>query len=736
VTTLTGTVERIVFRSDDERFVVARFRLEDVAGQRTYDDVTTLVGNLGGINPGEPLRVGGEWERHARHGPHFRVEWTEQRLPTTLQGLERFLGSGIIKGIGPGTARAVVERFGEQTIEIIEHHPERLREARIGRRAELIAEGWRSHRQIRELLIFLRGHDLPAHLAGRIRDQYGEECVSIIQRDPYRLARDVSGIGFKTADAMAVKLGLPKVSTSRFVSGLMHVLEEAAREGHVFLPKPELLTKTAALLEVSPDHLEPGLLEAARQAQVMVEDDRVYLTPLLNAERGLAKGLSRLLRSPSFLLDHQGPPVEDALTRIIAHLGMTLSEEQQNAVATALRAKVSIITGGPGTGKTTCLHALIGALEASGISYALCAPTGLAAKRIASATNRTASTIHRLLGYQPSGNEFAYNADHQLPADFVIVDEVSMLDILLANHLLKAVRSDAHLLLVGDADQLPSIGPGNILSDLLAAEGVPATILEELYRQARDSAITVAAHRIRRGQVPAPDEGRDLFLVKVESADRAREVVLRLVQERIPARFGLDPTRDVQVLSPTHRGPAGVSVLNHELQELLNPAHERNIELAFGRFRPGDKVMQVRNNYDKDVFNGDVGFVTATDRESGRLTVRFGSPGDERGVDYDDTELGDLTLAYAVSVHKAQGSEFPCVVLPMVSGHYPLLQRNLLYTALTRAKQLCVIVHDEKSLGMAVRSNRLAGRFTSLTQRLAQLDERASQSQELEILSA
>ena len=723
-TTLTGTVERVVFAAPDGPYTVARFRLEGVENQRTYDDLTTIVGNLGTLSEGESLRIGGDWEKHPKHGRHFRVAWFEQKLPSTTLGIQRFLGSGIIKGIGPATAEQIVERFGDQTIAVIEEHPERLREVPklTHKRADLIVKGWREHHQIRELMLFLQSHNLPIFLAKRLRDQYGDQCVAVLQRDPYQLAQEVYGVGFKTSDAIAVKLGLDPISTSRFVAGIKYVLDEAAREGHVFLPREEVLSRGSILLDVPAEQLEPGLLEAARRDIVVDDEGRIYGSPYFYAERGVANRLQHIQYAPSFIRERLNLHPDAATAAAVAALGVTLAVRQVEAVTMALRDKVSIVTGGPGTGKTMCLHTVITALDQAGLPYSLCAPTGRAAKRMSAATGRQASTIHRLLGYQPADNSFSANEDNPLDPRVVIVDEVSMVDTILFNNLLKAIRDESHVLLVGDSDQLPAVGPGNVLADLLLSETIPHVELNELFRQAHGSEINVAAQQIKQGLIPRPAEGGDLYLISVPDPERAQEVIKELVARRIPDRFRLDAKLDIQVLSPIHRGPAGVSALNRELQALLN-GDETVGEVTVGqlRLRRADKVMQIKNNYEKEVFNGDVGLVSGVDSDERVVTVRFGEAGEFRDVDYEFGDLGELVLAYAVSIHKAQGSEFPCVVFPLLTSHYALLQRNLVYTALTRAKQLCVVVHQPKALGMAVQSTRRDRRFTHLGERLKTL---------------
>jgi exodeoxyribonuclease V alpha subunit len=724
--TLTGTVDRVVFRNDGNGYVVARFRVNDVEGQRTYDELTTLVGKLGPVLPGETINVTGEWERHRTHGRHFRVDYFETRLPATTAGVERFLSSGRVKGVGSGTARRLIEYFGDETMAVLESEPERVRSVPgiSKKRADRVIEGWSSQRQMRDLLIFLQSNGLPPSLAKKLQEQYGDKCISEIQKDPYSLIDDVRGVGFKTADSLAVKLGLPAESTVRLMAGLQFVVQDAMREGHVYLPIDQVFSRAAILLGVPREQLEPALLEASRQSALRLDHQAVYLPPYFTAERKSAFRLGILLNSPSFLDEeekHLDP--DKVVAGAVRSLGISLADHQIEAATMALRDKVSIITGGPGTGKTMCLHAIINALDRAGVRYSLCAPTGRAAKRMTAATGRPASTIHRLLGFQPGDNEFSYNLDRPLPQQFIIVDEVSMLDTLLFYNLLKAIPPESHLLLVGDADQLPAVGPGNVLRDLLASNVVPSVTLDKLFRQAKDSEINVAAHQIRKGNVPSNSGEHDLFLIKVNGPETARDVIKRMVHERIPNKFNFDPFTDIQVMSPIHRGAAGVVSLNDELQDLLNPKKPGDPELPSGpnRFRRGDKVMQVRNDYEKEIYNGDVGIVEQVDPERRLMKVRFGEDPDIHDVDFESSELGDLTLAYAVSVHKAQGSEFPAVVVPLLMNHFPLLQRNLLYTALTRARQLCVLVYQPRALHIAVHADRTGERYTRLAERLAEV---------------
>jgi exodeoxyribonuclease V alpha subunit len=719
--TVDGTIERIVFRNDQTQFTVARLRLND-AGRLFRDELTTLVGTLPGIGVGEIVEVTGEWESHPQHGRHLRVLTFTRHAPVTPEGLKRYLGSGIIKGIGPKTAERIVEHFGEQTLAVLELEPERLTEVRgvNDHKRSLIVRGWAEQQDIREIMLFLQSHGVSAGLGAKIYRQYGDQSINVIRENPYRLEQDVYGIGFKTADALAVELGLPRDSLPRLMTGLKHTLSEAANDGHCFLPAAELITRAAALLQVAPEALPPALDALRAAKELFVEEDADYLAPFFYAESGTARRLRLLLRTPSALPAVGEPEWHAVFAALERDRRIQLAERQRAAVRLAYRAKVSILTGGPGTGKTTTVRALLDVLDRRGVSYALAAPTGRAAKRMSEATGRPAKTLHRLLEFIPSSNEFAYNEDRPLPHQFVVVDEVSMLDILLIYRLMKALTPQAHLLLVGDADQLPSVGPGSVLRDLLESGAIPQTRLTELFRQARASAIVVNAHRINGGEMPdlrtAPHS--DFFFLRADDPIQAQRLVVDLVARRLPARYQLDAVRDIQVLAPMYKGAAGVQALNEALQARLNPIEGEAVAGAVRGIGPGDKVMQVRNNYDKGVYNGDVGRVTRADHEAGLLVVEFPEEAGSVTVAYEPHELDELTLAYCISIHRAQGSEYPCVVLPLVTQHYLLLQRNLLYTALTRAKRLCVVVGDPRALRRAVENDALAARYTGLAARL------------------
>ncbi len=727
MTAISGSVDRIVFRNEENGYCVARFRR---AEDRPGDGVTTIVGTLPDIFPGELLHLTGVWETHATHGRHFRVERFEEDLPSSAEGIERYLSSGVVRGIGPVTARRLVDAFGDNTIVTLDETPELLTQIPgiNERRLDVIKQSWSEQKRVRELSMFLQEHGMSVALARRIFRAYGETARDVIYRDPYRLAHDIQGVGFLTADLLARRLGVSPDSQSRYVAGLHFALSESTGEGHVFLSRPELLRRAVKVLNAPTRELEPALLELLRRGDAVIEGDHVYLAAFHRAETGVATAIEQIRATPSSLtLDRRFDPSE-AIRRAGEKQGLTLATKQVEAAEQALREKVSVLTGGPGTGKTSTLRTIITALEAAEIAYCLCAPTGRAAKRVAETTGRSASTIHRLLEYQPATETFAYDRYRPLPFEFVVVDEVSMLDLLLFYHLLKAVPPEAHILLVGDADQLPSIGPGSVLRDLIASGSVPTVTLTELFRQARDSSIIVAAHAINRGQIPRFPErpAGDFFFVRTSTEQTALTVIQKLILERIPLKFGLDPVDDVQVLAPMHGGAVGVTALNESLQRLLNPPGARKTELSRGprSFRLGDKVMQVRNDYDKDVFNGDVGKVTAIRSSDQVMTVSFGSGMSTVEVDYESQDLDNLMLAYAISVHKAQGSEFPCTIVPVVPRHSIMLQRHLLYTAVTRARQLCILVGSESSLASAVASDRRDRRNSRLAERLARSAER------------
>ena len=729
--TLRGTVERITYYNAENGYTVLRLRPARPTAGAGRDGLVTVVGNLPEVSPGEHLELTGQWKSHSRYGRQFLAETCRQTLPATAEGIRRYLGSGLVKGIGPGLAERIVGVFGARTLEVLDRQPHRLREVPgIGpKRAARLREAWEAQKHIRHIMLFLHEHGITTGLAVKIYKAYGDEALQIVQNDPYRLAADIHGVGFKTADKVARALGLPEDHPSRLQAGLVYALGKAAEEGHTFLPREALLSQAAELLGQPTEALEAALeaLEAdgrvvmetvplprvrlaggrgVAEAEAAYRTTGVYLPAFHTAETGIAERLCALLEAPSRLPRRARPPLPADLTA-----------QQARAVRAALASPVSVLTGGPGTGKTTTVRALIGVLEAWHVPYALAAPTGRAAQRLAEATGREASTIHRLLGYKP-GQGFKHSPEAPLPVAFLVVDEASMLDTVLAYHLLGALAPGTHLLLVGDVDQLPSVGAGDVLREIIAHPRVPATRLETIFRQAAGSSIITNAHRINRGEMPLfPKDARDFFLFPARDAQEAADWVVEVVTTRIPRRFGLRAPREIQVIAPMYRGPAGVHALNARLQAALNPPAAGKAERALlGQvFRVGDWVMQTRNNYDHDVFNGDLGEVIAIDAVQQRLVVDFGG----HRVAYDWSEADQLVLAYAISVHKAQGAEFPAVVVPLVTQHYVMLQRNLLYTAVTRAKQLCVLVGQKRAIALAVRNEKARVRYTALRHFLA-----------------
>lgn len=726
--TLEGTLERVTFQNEENGYTIAKL----VPRGKAYE--VTVVGTLTGASVGESLRLRGVWTEHPRYGKQFQVRDYSVLLPATLEGLRKYLGSGLIRGIGPVNARRIVDTFGLHTLEVIEHDINRLREVPgIGeKRTASVAVAWEEQKQIKEIMLFLQSHGVSTGLAVKIFKQYGDEAIAIVQENPYRLAKDIWGIGFKTADKVAQQMGIAHDAPQRIEAGLRYVLGTFSDEGHCFATRLQLLDAAKQMLEVPIAACESALNSLLQQEELRAEDEAIYLPPFFQAESSVAAKLRLLLNSARDRLgDFTTLDWERAFTWLDAHndvptgLGFKLVEAQRRAVQMALTEKVAILTGGPGTGKTTITRAIIQLLQSKGHSVLLAAPTGRAAKRLSELTGLEAKTLHRLLEYKPAqGNRFLRDQENPLDADLVIVDEASMIDILLINHLLQAIEAGSHLLLVGDGDQLPSVGPGNVLQDLIVSNVVPVTRLETIFRQADDSFIIVNAHRINHGELPLfPSEARDFFLFRQEDPEQAAALVLDIVAHRIPAKFGLDAERDVQVLSPMHRGPVGVSALNRELQTVLNPPSVDKTQITHGAriLRTGDRVMQIQNDYERQVFNGDMGHITAIDLEDQTVTIAF----DDTVALYEFTELDAIMHAYAVSIHKAQGSEFPAIVLPLLTQHYLMLQRNLLYTGVTRARSLVVLVGGMRAIAIAVHNDKIARRNTRLAQRLQTPGKRA-----------
>lgn len=714
-------MERITYHNRDSHYTVAKLKVQGIR------NLVTIVGNLVYVTLGEMLKLKGSWGVHPRYGEQFRVVSYEVVVPATAKGIERYLGSGLIKGIGPVMAKRLVQKFGDKTLDVIENDADRLREAEgIGsKRIDMIRTAWADQKEVREVMLFLQGHEVSAAYAARIYKQYGRNSISVVKDNPYRLAEDIFGVGFLTADKIAMKLGVPKDSLKRAAAGILYVLNKLSDEGHVCFPYEPLLDECGKILETERDIIIEACRRAVEERKIIVEETgeagdtgrTVYLAGLHAAETGVAEHIRSVFTAPGKdrLFDK-----DKSLEWVQKELNIILADGQKSAIRMAMENKVLVITGGPGTGKTTLIRAILKIYRRSGRNVLMAAPTGRAAKRMSEATGFEAKTIHRLLEFSPKQGDFKKNEEYPLETDLVVIDEASMVDTLLMHSLLKAVPRDAVLVLVGDVDQLPSVGAGNVLKDIIDSGYIPTVRLNEIFRQASQSLIIVNAHRINNGEFPLlpPDreELRDFYFIQLEDPEEVCRMVLNMCKNRIPEKFGLNPVKDIQVLSPMHRGVAGASNLNIELQKFLNNSQD---EFSRGgkTLKTGDKVMQIRNNYDKDVFNGDIGVITSIDKEEQELTVDY----DGRRTAYDFSELDEIVLAYAVSVHKSQGSEYPAVVLPLLTQHYMMLQRNLLYTAVTRGKKLVVIIGTKKALAMSIKNNKQQMRYTRLKERLREI---------------
>jgi exodeoxyribonuclease V alpha subunit len=712
---LTGLVERITYQNPENGFCVLRVKAR---GRR---ELATVVGHAAAIAAGEWVTASGHWVNDRTHGPQFKARFLKTTAPTSMEGIEKYLSSGMIRGIGPGYAKKLLRAFGERVLDVIDREPDRLREVPgIGEiRAARITAGWAEQKAVRDIMLFLHGHGVGTARAVRIYKTYGAAAVQVMSQDPYRLARDIRGIGFRTADAIAMRLGIDKAAMVRLRAGISYALTEAMDEGHCGLPTDDLVRLAEKLLDVAPDQirtaLELELGDGAVIADTVEGDVCVFLTGLYAAERAIAERLLQLARGtpPWRAID-----ASRALPAIEQKTGLVLAPSQRSAVALALASKVLVITGGPGVGKTTIVNAILRILAADRARLLLCAPTGRAAKRMNEATGFEATTIHRLLQVDPRTGAFRHGAGNPLSCDLIVVDETSMVDVPLMNALTRAIPDGAALLLVGDVDQLPSVGPGQVLADIIASGAIPVVCLTEVFRQAAASQIIANAHRINQGSIPdlrRPEGDSDFYFVSADDPPTAVLRILELVKTRIPRRFGLDPIRAIQVLCPMNRGGVGARSLNIELQAALNPAGESRLERSGWTFAPGDKVMQIENDYDKEVYNGDIGYVARIDPDEGELTVSF----DGRAVVYGFGELDALVPAYAITIHKSQGSEYPAVVIPVLTQHYAMLQRNLLYTGITRGKRLVVLVGQPKAVAIAVRNVAGRRRWSKLREWLA-----------------
>jgi len=711
---LSGLIENVVFFNEENGFAVFHVKAK---GHR---ELVTIVGSLPSVNAGEWVNAQGRWVQDRQFGRQFRADLLTSTPPTTREGIEKYLGSGMVKGIGPTYARKLVAKFGEDIFDIIENQSARLEDVEgIGpKRRRKIKDAWAEQKIIREIMVFLHSNGVSTSRAVRIYKTYGENAIEQVRTNPYTLAKDIPGIGFKTADQIAQKVGIPVDSLVRAGAGLNHVLLEATGQGNCALPLETLKEETGKLLLVDDRIISTALERSLAAGDLAFEniegEGLIFLPPLKRAEEGIAARIKALSASPS-----NYPPIlfDKAVAWCQERTGKEFAPSQREALQQALTSRVLVITGGPGVGKTTLVNAILLILRAKKVICSLCAPTGRAAKRLSETTGLEAKTIHRLLEVQPGSGSYGRNESNPLSCDLLVVDECSMVDVTLMNHLLRALPANGSLLLVGDVDQLPSVGPGMVLRNLIDSGVVPVVRLTEVFRQAAHSRIITTAHRINEGQLPesGAKEGDFFFLDRAEP-DQIAETLVDMVKTRIPAKFKFDPLRDIQVLCPMNRGSLGIRELNVRLQEELNPARpgEPWVEKFGWRFRDRDKVIQTENNYDKDVFNGDIGQIVKMDPEEKELTVRF----DQREVVYDYGELDELSLAYAITIHKSQGSEFPAVVIPLAMQQYMLLQRNLVYTAITRGKQLVVVIGQTKAVAAAVRNNRTGQRYSGLLSRL------------------
>ncbi len=715
---LSGSIERVTFHSEATGFCVLRVKIK---GHR---DLVTVVGSAASVTAGEFIECLGFWNNDRQHGLQFKANELKIVPPTTLEGIEKYLGSGMVKGIGPHFAKKLVKAFGADVFDVIEQTPERLQELEgIGpKRRQKVTSAWAEQKAIREIMVFLQSHGVGTSRSVRIYKTYGDEAIDKVRENPYRLALDIHGIGFKTADTLAQRLGIGMQSLIRAQAGVRHVLQEWSGDGHCAAFREKLVEMAVQLLDIPENIIGQAIGEELAEENLVSEiidgQEALFLSPLYRAEVGCATHLLRLRQGAS---SWDAIDTAKAIPWVEEKTGLVLSESQKVAVGLVLHSKVSVITGGPGVGKTTLVNSILKILRAKRITIGLCAPTGRAAKRLSESTGMEAKTVHRLLEFDPKAFAFKHNDENPLDVDLLVIDEASMMDVVLMNQLLKAVPTHAALLIVGDVDQLPSVGPGAVLADIIESGQISTVRLTEIFRQAATSKIIVNAHKINQGQVPQAEtagELSDFYCINAETPEEVFAKLIQVVTVRIPQRFGFHPVNDIQVLTPMNRGGLGARSLNVELQARLNGDSEPKITKYGSTYAPGDKVIQNVNNYDKDVFNGDIGTVQKIDVEESLLHIQF----DDRVVDYEFNELDEISLAYATSIHKSQGSEYPVVVIPLAMQHYLLLERNLLYTGVTRGKKLVVIVTQPKALVMAVKTQRSQKRLTNLVGRLSRVE--------------
>jgi exodeoxyribonuclease V alpha subunit len=727
LTDLQGQIERITYSNEENGYTVARVK---VYGR---SDLVTVVGNLLSPTPGEVIHMKGEWVNNPKYGEQFKVIHYKSLVPASVSGIQKYLGSGLIKGIGPVMAKRIVKKFGEDTLEVIEHAIQKLSEVDgIGeKRIEMIENAWAAQKEIRAVMVFLQSHGVSSGYAAKIFKQYRHQSIEVVKENPYRLATDVFGIGFIIADNIAGKLGIAKNSELRAEAGILYVLNQLSDDGHVYYPYELLIDRCQEILGVDREIIIKVLGTLSLDKRVVIEDVHqdseewrennraVYLARYHFSETSIANKIKTLLSAPKII---RTIDADKAIAWVQKQIAITLAEKQKEAITSAIENKVMVITGGPGTGKTTIINSVIKIFSRIGVHILLAAPTGRAAKRMSEVTGHEAKTIHRMLKYSVKGGGFEKNDENPLACDLVIVDEASMIDTILMHHLLKAIPREATFILVGDVNQLPSVGAGSILNDIINSQAVPVVALNEIFRQAQESLIIVNAHNINSGVMPVIKSSggklEDFYFIEKEDPEEVLKLIVELTTERIPKRFNFDPIDEIQILTPMHRGIVGASNLNTTLQQVLNP-REDGITRGGRNFRISDKVMQIRNNYDKEVFNGDIGRIHNIDTESQEVTISF----DGRTVAYDYPDLDEIVLAYAVSVHKSQGSEYPAVVIPLLTQHYMLLQRNLIYTGVTRGKRLVVIIGTKRALAIGVKNNKTEKRYTYLRYRLRGLHQ-------------
>lgn len=720
---LQGQLERITYSNKETGFTIGKLKVKG------FRDVVAFTGSMMSANPGEVLKLKGQWYNHPKYGEQFKVDSYVSIIPATAKGIEKYLSSGLIKGIGPVMAKRIVVMYGIKTLDVIEKSIDMLKEVDgIGeKRIKMIEKAWVEQKEIKEVMLFLQGHGVSSSYATKIFKQYGQESITIVKDNPYRLATDIFGIGFITADKIAKNMGITNDSQIRAEAGILYVLHQLSNDGHVYYPYNLLIEECKKVLETERDIIVNAIGAIALDKRIVIEDINngkeisennkiIYLSKFYVSEVGIANNLKKLLSAKKGLLPFD---IDKALDWVQKELKITLAENQKTAVEKSATDKVIVITGGPGTGKTTIINSIINIFIKLREKVLLAAPTGRASKRMSEVTGHEAKTIHRLLEFNPGGGGFKRNEQNPLEAGLIVIDEASMIDTILMHHFLKAVPKNATLIIVGDINQIPSVGAGNVLKDVIDSGSVTTVQLNEIFRQSKQSKIVVNAHRINNGYMPVftSDKNKihDFYIITTDEPENIVEKIIILCKDRIPKRFGYESIKDIQVLTPMNKGILGARNLNIELQKALNPSSN---ELTRGgrTFKKGDKVMQFVNNYDKEVFNGDIGVITGIDKEDHVITVNF----DEKDVVYDCKDLDEIVLAYAVSVHKAQGSEYPVIVMPIHIQHYMLLQRNLLYTGITRGKKLVVLIGTKKALAIAVKNNKTQKRYTYLKDRLLQ----------------